>query len=581
MNKLREILMKMIYNSKKEIIENHLSLSNIGARRKKSTKDHLFVINGIINERIKRRSTEGIDIVFYNICQAFDSLWAERTLLDVFKNGVNDNMLNLLHEGTKSVDIRVKTPMGETEVKTIQDIILQGESFSSLLCTSSVDLMSQESTGPVFKYRRKLEIPKLSFVDDLADIQICGKDTILMNRYTVEEVEKRRLQFAAHKCKRMHVGKQNNECPDIQINEWKIEEDKDENTTEKEDEYCVGEIPIKSVKKQEYLGSILAHDGKNEENIKSRVSKGQGIVNDILAILNNVHFGDFYIDAFILLRQSLLLSVLLYDIEIVYNLSLKDIMKLESIDYQLSRRVLAVSSKSSKAILMLELSLCPIRFHIMKKRLLYCHFLLTTDSDNLAKSVLLQQISDPIRGDFAYALQNDLVTLNLAHLTFEKIKGFSKIEFKRIVTKQMEEAAFKYLLSEKNKLKKSQRLIYTNFSRQDYLKSGSNLSKTAVQNIYCVRSESLEVASNYSTKYKDNLLCPHISCPGEDSQQHLYSECEYFKISEKSDNNTLYEEIFGCNTGKLSFISKRIFKAYKQRNDYLSFQQTRRDPEEP
>ena len=58
-----------------------------------------------------------LDLVFYDVCQAFDSLWPEKTYLNLFNNGVNYHMLNLLYKGSKEAEVRVKTPMGETNMK--------------------------------------------------------------------------------------------------------------------------------------------------------------------------------------------------------------------------------------------------------------------------------------------------------------------------------------------------------------------------------------------------------------------------------------------------------------------------------
>ena len=408
-NKLRGILMKLIYNSKKETIEKNLSQSNIGARSKKSQRDHLLVLNVIINEKVKRKRSKDIDIVFYDIREAFDSLWNTKSFMDLNENGVKDDMLNLLFEGSKTVEIKVKTPMGETEMATIFDIILQGESFSSLICTSSIDLIAKESTLPTFKYRGVLEIPKLSFIDDLADVQRCGTETKNMNEYTVREIEKRRLQFASDKCHRIHVGSKSKPCEEIYIKEWGKRRNPN---NEDEEEYCKGNVAIQSVPKQEYLGSILSEDGRNDANINAKIAKGQGIINDIMTILDHIYFGTYFIEALLLLRQSLLITVFPHDIEIVYNLSNNDIKRLESLDFQLVRRALACSSKVSKAIMMLELAICPLRFHIMKRRLMYCHFLLTTNDNNLAKLFLKQQIEDPAKGDIVSYIKSDLKSLN-------------------------------------------------------------------------------------------------------------------------------------------------------------------------
>ena len=60
-----------------------MSDSNIGARRKKNIRNHLYVIYAIINSVVN--GTSGcIDIQIYDLVQAFDSLWLEDCLNDVY-----------------------------------------------------------------------------------------------------------------------------------------------------------------------------------------------------------------------------------------------------------------------------------------------------------------------------------------------------------------------------------------------------------------------------------------------------------------------------------------------------------------
>ena len=192
-----------------------------------------------------------------------------------------------------------------------------------------------------------------------------------------------------------------NECEAIYINDWEEASNKNARDVLK------GKTEIKTVERQEYLGSIISNDGKNDWNVSSKCSKGQGIVNDIISILDNKYFGNSHFEALALLRDSLLHSVLLHDIEVLHNLSSRNIKRLESLDHQLSRRALATSPKASIIIIMLELAICPLRFLISKKRVLYYHHLLSSD-DNLAKNVLLRQMSDPVRGDFITYVKDDL-----------------------------------------------------------------------------------------------------------------------------------------------------------------------------
>ena len=103
--KLQGILMKLIYNSIIDVIEDNLSSSNIGVRKKKSPRDHLFVVYSVIHKTLNEKGVPDLDLVFYNVTQAYDSLWAEHTLLDLFDNKVETNLLNVIHELSKEATI--------------------------------------------------------------------------------------------------------------------------------------------------------------------------------------------------------------------------------------------------------------------------------------------------------------------------------------------------------------------------------------------------------------------------------------------------------------------------------------------
>ena len=77
-------------------IDENMSDSNIGARRNRNIKNHLFIIYGIMNSVIKRKA-ECIDIQSYDIQKAFDTLWLTDCMNDLYdtleKNKRNYNKL--------------------------------------------------------------------------------------------------------------------------------------------------------------------------------------------------------------------------------------------------------------------------------------------------------------------------------------------------------------------------------------------------------------------------------------------------------------------------------------------------------
>ena len=87
--KMRSILDKMISNDKYDTIEQSMSGSNIGARKGKNIRDHLFVINAVINDVTKNKKDVDIDIM--DIAKCFDKMWYAETGNDIFNAGVRDD----------------------------------------------------------------------------------------------------------------------------------------------------------------------------------------------------------------------------------------------------------------------------------------------------------------------------------------------------------------------------------------------------------------------------------------------------------------------------------------------------------
>ena len=81
-----------------------------------------------------------------------------------------------------------------------------------------------------FLYKNEVEIPKMGFVDDTLDINKCGKEAKDMNKYTNNEINKRKLQLNQDKCKRIHVSKNKSIrriCEDLHIDSWESEKIED------------------------------------------------------------------------------------------------------------------------------------------------------------------------------------------------------------------------------------------------------------------------------------------------------------------------------------------------------------------
>ena len=73
-----------------ETVNDFMGPSNIGARKKRSARDHLLVVNSIINEAGNNKSVK-LDVNVYNVAKCFDKMDYKATGNDMFDAGVNGN----------------------------------------------------------------------------------------------------------------------------------------------------------------------------------------------------------------------------------------------------------------------------------------------------------------------------------------------------------------------------------------------------------------------------------------------------------------------------------------------------------
>ena len=104
-----------------------MSCSNIGARRNRNIRDHLFVINGVLNDvQQNKKNSNGIDLGIYDISKCFDKMWYTETSNDLFKAGVKDDTFILVTNSNKNCQVAVKTPWGSlTERVTLKELEMQ------------------------------------------------------------------------------------------------------------------------------------------------------------------------------------------------------------------------------------------------------------------------------------------------------------------------------------------------------------------------------------------------------------------------------------------------------------------------
>ena len=165
---------------------------------------------------------------------------------------------------------------------------------------------------------------------------------------------------------------------------------------------------MEEVKQETYLGDILSSDGKNTANIKNRVSKGLGIVNQILTVLEAANFGHHYFEIAILMRESMLVNGILTNSEICYNLLKAEVKELEEVDKLFLRKILNVPESTPGESYFLELGIIPFNVIIKARRINYLYYLLSRDETEMMSIFFFTQWANPTKGDWSEQLKEDM-----------------------------------------------------------------------------------------------------------------------------------------------------------------------------
>ena len=179
-------------------IDQNLTDSNVGCRKKRNIRDNLFVMNAIMNSS-KRGTDEACDVCVYDVKKCFDNLWLSECINDLYKAGLTNDKLCLLYYSNLHARIAVKSINGISERFTIENIVMPRTVWAGLMCTSSMDKLAQQAYSDptlLYKYRNNVSIPPLEMVDDVICASKCGTQVVDSNTAVTSFVQLKKLQLS-------------------------------------------------------------------------------------------------------------------------------------------------------------------------------------------------------------------------------------------------------------------------------------------------------------------------------------------------------------------------------------------------
>jgi hypothetical protein len=484
----RNILDRLMYNSAHSKIDAKLTDCNVGSRKGRNIRDHIFVLNAIMNA-VNEGNEEAVDAQVYDIKECFDSLWLNEVINDLYDAGLDNDMLPLIFHESKTAAIAVKTSGGISRRITTHNIIMQGTVWAGLCCTVLMDKLGQllySRPDLLYLYKGSVPIPCLQMVDDVLGVAKCSGQSIKVNTVVNSFIETKKLTMKTTKCHNIHIGSMDEECSNLKVHNDTM--DKASST--------------------KYLGDVLDKSGKTKATIAERNAKGFGITAEVLAITSHIPLGQWRVPAGLLLRQAMLVNGSLYNSESWQGREIpRDTMALEKPDEALLRGLLGAHSKVPIEFLYLECGITMVRHILASRRMIYLQNILKTDPTEMLRKVYTAQKADPKPGDFCELVTADFSSMEI-NLSDKDITDMKTSEYKKYIKYKVRTAAFQNLKQQQQKHSKVKHIVYKTFKVQPYIVS-SLFTKDDISTLVSLRSRTVRgIRSDFSHMYNGDILCP-------------------------------------------------------------------------
>ena len=344
----------------------------------------------------------------------------------------------------------------------------------------------------------------------------------------------KKLELGPIKCHALHIRNKKEACPILKAHD----------------------INIERKKSTVYFGDSISDDASNNQTIEQRKSPGLGAINEIYSLADAESLGYFYFEVLITLRDSILISKLVFNAEVWYGVSKDNIKKLEEIDELFWRKAFQVCRTVPKESLYILSGKLPVKYIIMKRRLMYWFHLCHCKEDKLIFRVYQAQCTSVHKSDWAFQLRQDTKDLNIK-INDNEVKLISKAKFKSYIENQIKSYASNNLNRQKDLHSKSRYLPFFNGKPDEYLLS-KKLTKGEKINLYKLKTRMIDLAGNFPGK-GHNKWC-RLCCLFFETQEHLLN-CVVIrnKLKDVVDFDLNYSDIEGSLT-----LQEKFAKTYTQ-----------------
>ena len=227
----------------------------------------------------------------------------------------------------------------------------------------------------------------------------------------------------------------------------------------------------------------------------------------------------YHFEVGLIMRDTMLISKMIYSSKIWYNITKQQYSKLEEIDEMFMRKLLDLPSSAPRISLYNECGKTQIKYLIKIRRLMYYWHVLHLDSSELVHKFYSAQKLKPVRNDFVLQIEQDKSDLGLRNMSDEDIYKIPKEKFKSCILAKIDQLKCKKYQEAKG-TKTMDLEPRSSSTPVNYLLS-KHLCVKEIQTLFKLKTQMINVKHNFKSSNTNNMWCRTCSLFSE-TQEHLY-----------------------------------------------------------
>ena len=301
--------------------------------------------------------------------KCFYKLWLKDCCNELYQIGIPATEVKIIEELNTEIEATIDTPLGITEKIKMKEAVKQGTVMVPTMCiieTDKVNTINEKAItiGP------EIKIESLIFVDDI--LASGSRDLRAMEK-------QKKFTFSKDKTKIVKIKnnrKKDEEIPKVTVEQGQIEDGEEE----------------------KYLGEWFSSKGNNEVKIRKKAEKTGHMIQEIKRNGDQSKVGNMDVKIRFHLLQTVVMPVLLYNMETWIGLTKKDEREMEKIHGKILKGIMEQEKGTPYWGLIKETGIWPIKQEIHYKKLMLVHEIMNSEDERIIKKIIKEQKKREYKG---------------------------------------------------------------------------------------------------------------------------------------------------------------------------------------